>query len=181
MTYYQTIVLKDGSEAVIRSAGAADGLAVYENFNRVHSETDFLLTYSDENSFDPGQEAEFLEEKAQNPRELALLALMGGKLMGTAIIEAVGGKDKVRHRAEFSISLLKESWGLGLGKALAEACIRCAREAGYEQLELTAVAENERALSLYRSLGFEEFGRNPTGFKPRSGSYQEVVYMLLHL
>ena len=181
MRYSQRIVLNKGSEALIRSAEASDGLAVYENFNRVHAETDYLLSYSDENCFDPGQEAQFLEEKAKAPRELALLGFIGGALAGTAIIESVGKKDKVRHRAEFSISILKEFWGLGLGKALAGACIRCAKEAGYEQLELTAAAENERALSLYRSLGFEEFGRNPRGFKSRSGRYQEVVYMLLCL
>ena len=28
------------------------------------------------------------------------------------------------------ISILKEYWGLGLGKALSEACILCAKEAG---------------------------------------------------
>ena len=181
MKYSQTIVLSNGSEALIRSGEAADGLAVYENFNRVHAETDFLLAYSDENSFNPEQEAQFLDAKAKDPREAALLGFISGELAGTAIIEVVGSKDKIRHRAEFSISILRKYWGLGLGKALAAACIRCAKEAGYEQLELTAVAENERALSLYRSLGFEEFGRNPRGFKPRSGGYQEVVYMLLRL
>ena len=50
-----------------------------------------------------------------------------------------------------------------------------------KQLELNAVCENERALSLYRSLGFVEFGRNPKGFKSRTSGYQELVYMLLEL
>ena len=67
-----------------------------------------------------------------------------------------------------------------MGKALTKACIQCARDAGYEQLELNAVAENDTALSLYRSLGFEEFGRNPRGFKSRISGYQELVYMLLY-
>ena len=33
--------------------------------------------------------------------------------------------------------------GIGIGRALTEACIECARAAGYVQLELEAVAENE--------------------------------------
>jgi ribosomal protein S18 acetylase RimI-like enzyme len=61
------------------------------------------------------------------------------------------------------------------------ACIQCAREEGYGQLELNVVAENDRALSLYRSLGFVEFGRNPQGFHSRTSGYQELVYMLLKL
>lgn len=181
MKYEQKIVLKNGKEALIRNGDGADGAAVFENFNRTHAETDYLLSYPDENSYDPEQEARFLEEKTNSPDEIELVAIVDGKVAGTAGIEAVGKKYKVKHRAEFGISVLREYWGLGLGKALAKACIQCAKEAGYVQLELNAVAENERALSLYRSLGFEEFGRNPKGFNSRVSGYQELVYMLLEL
>ena len=181
MKYEQKIVLKNGKEALIRNGVSADGAVVFENFNLTHAETDYLLSYPDENSFDPEQEARFLEEKTKSPNEIELIAVIDGKVAGTAGIEAVGKKDKVKHRAEFGISILKEYWGLGLGKALTKACIQCAKEAGYVQLELNAVAENERALSLYRSLGFEEFGRNPRGFHSRTSGYQELVYMLLQL
>ena len=69
----------------------------------------------------------------------------------------------------------------GLGRALAEACVQLAREAGYDQLELTVVADNYKALSLYRSLGYVEFGRNPKGFNSKTSGYQEVIHMLLDL
>ncbi len=181
MKYEQTITLRNGKEALIRNGERPDGEAVYEVFNRTHEETDYLLTYSDENSFDPDKEAEFLEEKTNSSNEIELLAIVDGKLAGTAGIEAIGTKYKVKHRAEFGISVLKEYWGLGLGRALAEACIKCARDAGYIQMELNVVADNDRALSLYKSLGFVEFGRNPRGFNSRTSGYQEVVYMLLEL
>jgi len=179
MEYEQRIVLKNGKVALIRNGVGSDGAAVFEVFNRTHEETDYLLSYPDENSLDPEQEAQFLEEKAKSPNETELIAIVDGKVVGTSGIEAVGKKYKVKHRAEFGIGILKEYWGLGLGKALTKACIQCAKEAGYEQLELNAVAENSTALSLYRSLGFEEFGRNPAGFKSRISGYQELVYMLL--
>lgn len=181
MKYHQKIILKNGKEALIRNGEAADGTAVFENFNQTHAETDYLLSYPDENNFDPAQEAQFLEEKMKSPNEIQLLALLDGTVMGTAGIEAVGRKDKVKHRAAFGISVSKAYWGLGIGRALANACIQCAKEAGYTQLELTAVADNERALALYRSLGFEEFGRNPKGFRSRVSGYQELVYMRLEL
>ena len=181
MKYDQTVVLKNGIEALLRNGDVADGLAVFENFNLTHAETDYLLSYPDENSYDPDKEAKFLEEKTKSPNEIEIIAIIDGKIAGTAGIEAVGEKYKVKHRAEFGISILKEYWGLGLGRALATACIQCAKDAGYEQLELDVVSENERALSLYRSLGFVEFGRNPKGFKSRTAGYQEVIYMLLKL
>jgi GNAT superfamily N-acetyltransferase len=87
----------------------------------------------------------------------------------------------VKHRAEFGISVLREYWGIGVGKALTKACIQCARDAGYVQLELTVVAGNERAISMYHEMGFEEFGRNPRGFNSRESGFQELVYMLLWL
>ena len=181
MKYEQTILLKNGKEAMIRNGDEPDGAAVFDVFNRTHGETDYLLTYPDENSFDSEQEAQFLKEKAISPNEIELVAIVDGKIAGTAGIESVGEKYKVKHRAEFGIGILKEYWGLGLGKALTKACIQCAIDAGYEQLELNVIAENERALSLYRSLGFIEYGRNPRGFNSKISGYQELVYMLLEL
>ena len=181
MKYDRKITLKNGKEARLRNGDAADGKAVFEVFNATHAETDYLLSYPDENSFDPERESQFLQEKTDSPNEIEIVAFVDGKAVGTAGIEAVGAKYKVKHRAEFGISILKEYWGLGLGRALTDACIQCARDAGYAQLELNVVAENERAISLYRNLGFAEFGRNPRGFNSRTSGFQEVVYMMLKL
>jgi ribosomal protein S18 acetylase RimI-like enzyme len=48
-------------------------------------------------------------------------------------------------------------------------------------LELDVVASNERAIALYQDEGFVEYGRNPRGFRLRSGAYQELVLMRLEL
>ncbi|MEE3470282.1 MAG: GNAT family N-acetyltransferase [Butyrivibrio hungatei] len=181
MKYNKIITLKNGREALLRNGEYADGEAVFVNFNETHAETDYLLSYPDENSFDAQQEAEFLKEKTESPNEIEIVAVVDGMVAGTAGIEAVGAKYKLKHRAELGIAILKEYWGLGLGKALMEACIECAKEAGYTQLELNAVAENERAVALYKKMGFVEYGRNPRGFNSRVSGYQEVVYMLLEL
>lgn len=181
MKYNKIITLKNGREALLRNGEYADGEAVFVNFNETHAETDYLLSYPDENSFDAQQEAEFLKEKTESPNEIEIVAVVDGVVAGTAGIEAVGAKYKLKHRAELGIAILKEYWGLGIGKALMEACIECAKDAGYTQLELNVVAENERAVSLYKKMGFVEYGRNPRGFNSRVSGYQEVVYMLLEL
>ena len=43
------------------------------------------------------------------------------------------------------------------------------------------VADNARAIALYKKLGFVEYGRNPRGFRKRTGDYQELVYMRVEL
>lgn len=181
MEYSKQIVLKDGRTAILRHGVEVDGSAVFENFNRTHGETDYLLSYPDENSFTAEQEGKFLKRKAESANEVEIIALVDGRVAGTAGVDAIGGKYKLRHRAEFGISVLKEYWGLGIGRALMDACIECARQAGYAQLELTVVAENARAVEMYRRAGFVEFGRNPRGFNSRLSGYQELVSMRLEL
>ena len=181
MTYYKTITLKDGRECVLRNGTESDGQAAYDNFMLTHEQTDYLLSYPDENSLSPEEESRFLKAKTESKNEMELLAEVDGIIAGLAGIEAVGSKYKVRHRAELGISIDQAFWGLGIGSALMDACIECAGLAGYEQLEVNVAAENDRAMSLYRKKGFTEFGRNPRGFKSRISGYQELVYMRLEL
>ena len=181
MKYFEMVTLKNGVECCLRHGEEADGQEVYENFNLTHGQTDFLLSYPDENSMDAIQEGEFLKKKMESDNEVEILAVMDGRVVGTAGIDAVGSKYKVKHRAEVGISIDQEFWGIGIGKKMMEACIKCAREAGYIQLELDAVAQNARAIPMYEALGFREFGRNPKGFRSRTTGFQELVYMRLEL
>ena len=177
MKYSKTVTLKDGRTCIIRNGTAEDGEALLELFIAVHAQTDYLLTYPDEHSYTAAQEADFLQKKTDSADEIELMAELDGKLVGSAGIGCVGRKVKIKHRAEFGISVDKDFWGLGIGRALTEACIECAKNAGYAQLELEAVAENGAALDLYESVGFVEYGRNPRGFRSRFSGWQEIVLM----
>ena len=181
MQYNRVVTLKSGESCRLRNAEESDAQAVLDIFNQTHAETDYLLTYPDENTFDAAQEARFLKAQAESANEIEIVAEVDGEIAGTAGIEAVGAKCKLRHRADFGIAIARKFWGRGIGRALTEACIECARRAGYEQLELTVVADNARAIVLYERLGFVEYGRNPRGFKSRAAGYQALVYMRLEL
>lgn len=181
MKYNKTITLKDGRTCCLRNGEEKDSAAVLANFNLTHEETDYLFSYPDENDLDEAKEAEFLKGMEESENEIEIIAVIDGEVAGTAGFHSMGSKYKVRHRADFGIAIVKEYWGLGIGKALTEACIQCAREAGYTQLELEVVAENEGAVAMYERAGFVEFGRNPRGFNSRHTGYQEVISMRLEL
>ena len=163
MTFDKTVTLKDGRTCLLRNGTAADGQAVLDIFNRTHEETDFL------------------RRKTDSTNTVEIIAVVDGVVAGTAGIDALGMRDKIKHRAVFGIAITKEFWGLGIGKHLMEACIGCAREAGYLQLELEVVAENEKAVEMYKRAGFIEYGRNPKAFRLRTGKYQELIDMRLEL
>ena len=181
MKYHKTITLKDGRECILRNGEERDGQAALDNFILTHEQTDYLLTYPDENTMTAEQEGQFLQRKTNSEAEVEILAEVDGIVAGLAGIETVGGRDKIRHRAEVGISIDRKYWNLGIGTALMNACMDCAREAGYEQLELSVVAENETAITMYKKAGYREYGRNPRGFKSRSGGYQELVHMRMEL
>ena len=181
MKYGKTITLKDGRICCLRSGTPEDAAAVLANFNLTHAQTDRLLTYPDENSFTAESEESYLKEKYESEYDAEIIAELNGLIVGTAGIDRIGKQGKIRHRAEFGISIDKKYWGLGIGRALAQACIECAKAAGYVQLELSVVADNSNAIRLYESLGFVEYGRNPLGFRSRISSWQEIVLMRLEL
>ena len=181
MEYRKAIRLKDGRECILRHGTERDGQEVLDCFIRTHGETENLSSYPDEIRLTLDQEKKFLKSRAESPDELELLAEVDGRIVGLAAMDRIGQYEKVRHRAHFGISIYREYWGLGIGRAMTEACIECAKEKGYTQLELEAVADNRRALAIYESEGFTEYGRNPKGFRCRTSGWQETVLMRLEL
>lgn len=181
MEYHKTIVLRDDRRCVLRNGTAEDARAALDSFNLTHKETDYLLTYPDEGGLTLEDEAQYLQGRTESDDEVEILAEVDGSVVGSAGVGRVGSKEKLRHRAEFGIGIERAYWGLGIGRALVEACIECARAAGYAQLELDVVADNERAIALYQSVGFVEYGRNPRGFRTRQSGWQEQVLMRLEL
>lgn len=180
MQYEKEIILKNGAKCLLRGAGEVDAAEVLRTFTLTHAETEYLLTYPEENSFTVEQEAEFLKAHSESKNAIEIAAFVDGRIVGTAGIDPIGDKGKIRHRADFSIAVEKAYWGCGIGKALTLACIECARQAGYLQIELEVVAENASAVRLYESVGFREYGRNPKGFCARSG-WQALTLMKLEL
>lgn len=180
MQYEKEMILKDGTGCLLRGVNETDAAEVLRTFDLTHAETDYLLTYPEENSFTVQEEAEFLKARSESKNAIEIAAFVDGRIVGTAGFEPIGDQEKLRHRADFGIAIEKAYWGRGIGKALTLACIECAKRAGYLQIELEVVAENASAVRLYESVGFREYGRNPRGFRARSG-WQTLILMRLEL
>ena len=104
MQYQKEIILKDGAKCFLRGAGEADAAEVLRTFNLTHTETEYLLTYPEENSFTVGQEAEFLKARSESKNAIEIAAFVDGRIVGTAGIDPIGDKEnaspprRLRHR-----------------------------------------------------------------------------------
>ena len=84
MQYEKEIILKDGAKCLLRGAGEADAAEVLRTFDLTHAETDYLLTYPEENSFTVQDEAKMPSKLRRSltaglPEQRALIRLMTRK------------------------------------------------------------------------------------------------------
>ncbi len=181
MQYSANVQLKNGIDCCIQHCKVEDAQAILALFTGACGQSDFMNFYPDEVKLTLTQEQTFIEQKKANNREVLLCAKIDADIVAMASITAVGNNDKLRHRAEFGITVLQEFWAQGIGNALMQALIEVSKNAGYAQLECSVVAENTRAIALYQKYGFQKIGCNPKGFRLRDGNYKALLSMALQL
>lgn len=177
----RTVTLKNGDIASLRSPGPDDAEQMIRYMKAMSGETECVGRYSEEITETPEYEYAFLESVLASPNSVQISAFINGILAANASLAPYSGRIKFRHRAVFGIAVLKEFWGLGLGRLLTEACIQCAPDMGYEQIELTALEENHKGIALYKSVGFEQWGRLERGSRMKDGRHKTEVYMVKYL
>ena len=89
MQYEKEIILKDGAKCFLRGAGEADAAEVLRTFDLTHTETDYLLTCPEENSFTVQEEAKFLKARSKSKNAIGIAAFVDGRIAGTAGIICV--------------------------------------------------------------------------------------------
>lgn len=83
------------------------------------------------------------------------MALDSGKVVGWADIFPSWAY-AVAHSGSLGMGVLAEYRGLGIGRRLLEACIAKAWAKGITRVQLEVRADNERAIGLYKALGFSQ-------------------------
>ena len=172
------IILKDGRTCVLRSAEKEDAQEMLRYMVQVLGETPYLLSSPEEFAAMPVEKEEaFIENTLAAEHAVMITAFDGDRIIGSADLRSAGNRIRVRHRCGMGITIRKEYWSVGLGSAIMEAVIDCARKLGYEQLELDVVAANRRALGLYLKYGFKVYGCHPTKIRYADGTYADDYMM----
>ena len=177
----KTVLLKNGQTCVIRRPEEGDAEMLLEYLKVTSGETPYMIREPEEVRTSAEEEVEFIRKNREDPRALMLLAFVDGRLAGSASFHAVLDRIRVRHRCGMGISVYQEFWGMGIGTALMGELLRCAGDAGFEQMELEVVSANEAAVGLYRKFGFEATGTVPHAFRYQDGTYADFLFMVKRL
>ncbi|MCF0260563.1 MAG: GNAT family N-acetyltransferase [Erysipelotrichaceae bacterium] len=80
------------------------------------------------------------------------------------------------HLCNASFAVRKDQRGRQIGEALVRHCLVQAKELGFGILQFNAVvADNQRALTLYKKIGFTPLGIIPKGFLSIDGTYKDII------
>lgn len=90
-------------------------------------------------------------------RDFMLVAKKDGKFIGTITLM---GEEDGRARLRFLI-LEPDMRGVGLGKKILSTAMEWAKDMGYTHIWLTTHSVLERAVNMYKSMGFEKTGEVP--------------------
>src|SRR3989449_4082515 len=170
------IKLKDGSKSRFRPLRKDDEKAFH----------DFFLAV-------PEAERMFIKHRVTDPavirdwcqnidlgRNLPLLALMDGKIVGDATLHQQLGGWK-RHIGRVSVLVLPSCRGRGLARALVSEIADIARHLGLERVEAEFIGEQEAAIRMVPLLGVRHLLRMEAYVKDMQAITHDYVLMWLDL
>jgi len=174
--YPKEIKLKDGSKSRLRPLRKDDEKNFHEFFQAVPEAERMFIKHR-------VTELQVIRDWCQNidlGRNLPLLALMEGKIIGDATLHQQLGGWK-RHIGRVSVLVHPKYRGRGLAKALVAEIVSIARAVGLEKVEAEFIGEQEAAVHMFAMLGFSNLMRLDDYVKDMQAITHDYVLMGLNL
>ncbi len=167
--------LKDGKEIVIREIILEDTQNALDYMAIVNSETKNLSREPEEWNMTFENEQSFIK-KVMNSKDDYMLTAWDGELLIALAGFHGSSLQRLRHRSNLGISVLKKYHNLGLGTILMELLVEGAKDYGKKYLELEVRIDNPNAIHVYEKVGFVEEGRKKEAFFV-DGKYVDLLFM----
>ncbi|EJQ95159.1 N-acetyltransferase family protein [Bacillus mycoides] len=166
----------NGLEYTIRPAAKQDAGQLSKIRVQIDGETENMDREVGEGFIDTKGFQEIIKTDSKKTRNLFLVAEVHNRVVGFSRCE---GSDLTRlsHKVEFGVCILKEFWGYGMGKCLLQQSINWADENAVKKIALQVLETNEKAIQLYKNLGFGVEGILKNDKKLSDGKYYNTVVM----
>lgn len=150
-------LLKNGKELTIRAPKVEEAEDFLNYLNHCGKETDFLGFGKE--GINQTLEGEIKYFQSFTEKNFMLIAVVDDKIVGSCSLSTNEGRIRLKHIGVLGITILKDYWGLGIGKYIMKAAIEKGKDGGLTRIELTTRVDNDRAISLYEKLGFKIEGQ----------------------
>ena len=154
-------------EVIIREYQKADLVQMTEIWNHVVEEG---VAFPQLEPLDSNQAQEFFKSQS-----FTAVAEQNGEIVGLYILHP-NNVGRCGHLSNASYTVKSGMRGLKIGEKLVCHCLAQASKLGFRVLQFNAVVKtNERAIRLYKKLGFVELGTVPGGFLMKNGRYEDII------
>ncbi len=168
---------KPAARLEIRPATRQDAGPLSQLRSSVLAEGAWFLADPDEVVLSVEAVGEELAALDRQPNSRVLLAWRGRTLVGACWLRG-GRLRRVAHEASLELMVLAEERGRGVGRRLLSRAIGWAEgQPGLGRLVLAVMADNERAVALYRAQGFVEEGRRRGSVREADGRERDDLLM----
>lgn len=143
---------------VIREVRSDDAQAVIAYLDTVGRESHNLTFGAEGSPFTLQEEQQVLKEYGAHPINTFWGAWDGDTLVGLCSFDTPSRK-RMAHRAGFGLSVRKDHWHRGIGHLLMDTMMAHAKSVPtITMIAMEVIADNERAVSLYKHYGFRRCG-----------------------
>ena len=155
-------------------ADAADLMALHRS---VLEEGRYFITLAEEFHNSLERQRMIMRQLITQDNSCMLLARAHGQLVGMVLIRG-GFLQRMAHVGKLEIFLRSDCRGKGVGRTLMDAVLQWARDhAVLAKIGLSVFEDNERAVQLYRSMGFQIEGRRVGEYKEPDGTMRGDLLM----
>lgn len=170
------LVLPQDEVCIIRTARAADAANLIEYINQIGGETPFLPSGAGEFHLSSDDEKEFISRMLAADNSLYLIAEARERIVGILTLEG-NSRPRMKHVAELGVSVVKDYWRKGIGRALMDTALGWAESNPVlRKVFLIVHHQNQRAIDLYLKLGFVQEGVH-SKLLYVEGEYHDCLYM----
>lgn len=166
----------NGLTYTIRSAVESDAKDLSELRFQIDGETENLDREKGEGFIDEAGFKKLIHTDTVSSRNLVLVAVTDNRIVAFSRCEGIYLK-RFSHKVEFGVAVLKEFWGYGIGKNLLRESVAWADSNGIKKVTLNVLETNERAIGLYKKLGFEIEGVLKQDKILSDGNYYNTILM----
>ena len=169
----------DGAEVEVRVAESDDAQAIQDLWRDMLAEDIWFIETLEEHVTEVNRFRTELMKLLAQPHCNVWCAELRGYVVG--VVRLLGGQmARTRHVASLDIFLAEDVRGQALGRRLMEVLIAYAqRDRILHRLELSVFVDNEAAVRLYESLGFEHEGTRKHAIRESDGRFRDALNMVL--